>query len=60
MDDHALQMGYLGLAIGLILFNALLGLALRDRLYAFYVGFVVCMVLSVATTSGMGRLYLWP
>lgn len=60
LDDHALQMGYFGLAIGLILFNALLGLALRDRLYAFYVGFVVFMVLNVAATSGMGRLYLWP
>lgn len=60
LADHALQVGYFGLALGLIVFNVLLGLALRDRLYAFYVGFVVCMVTNVACTSGLGRLYVWP
>lgn len=59
LDDHMAQAAYFGLAIGLIVFNALLGLALRDRVYAFYVAASTAMLINIAVTSGMGRMYLW-
>lgn len=60
LADHAQQAAYFGLALGLLVFNCLLGLALRDRLYVFYGGFVIGMVGNIAATTGMGSLYLWP
>lgn len=60
LADHAQQAAYFGLALGLLVFNCLLGLALRDRLYVFYGGFVAGMVGNIAATTGMGSLYVWP
>ncbi|MDT8991295.1 7TM diverse intracellular signaling domain-containing protein [Curvibacter sp. APW13] len=60
LDDQSIQFAYFGLGLGILVFNALLGIALRDRLYALYIGFVVFIVLNVAATSGLGRIYLWP
>lgn len=59
LHEHTVQAAYFGLAVGLLTFNALLGLALRDRVYGVYVAGGLCMVLNIAVTSGMGRLYVW-
>jgi diguanylate cyclase (GGDEF)-like protein len=41
-------------------YNALLWLALRDRAFALYVGFVFGMGLGVAALYGLAGQYLWP
>lgn len=60
LEDQSRQAAYFGLAIGLLVFNCLLGVALRDRLYIYYAGFVTGMVTNIAATTGFGRLFLWP
>ena len=60
LEDQSRQAAYFGMALGLLIFNCLLGLALRDRLYIYYAGFVVGMVTNIAATTGFGRLFLWP
>ena len=50
---------YFGLLLGLLLYNALLYTAVRDRAYLIYVLFVACIGLSQAANSGLGVQFLW-
>lgn len=51
---------YFGLLIGLLLYNLLLFLSVRDPAYLIYVVFVACIGLSQAANSGLGAQFLWP
>lgn len=51
---------YFGLLIGLFLYNLLLFISLRDRVYLFYVVFVACIAMSQAALTGMGAQFIWP
>ena len=50
---------YFGLLIGLLLYNLLLFIAVRDRLYLEYVLFVAGMAIAQAALTGLGYQYLW-
>ena len=51
---------YFGLLLGLLLYNLLLWVSVRDRAYLVYVGFVAAMGISQAALSGFGAQFLWP
>lgn len=51
---------YFGLLIGLLLYNLLLFLSVRDLGYLIYVGFVAFMGLAQAALTGLGAQFLWP
>ncbi len=57
--EYSLLSLYFGLLIGLLLYNALLYLSIRDRSYLFYVLFVAGMGLTQASLSGIGNQFLW-
>ncbi len=59
-NDYFAQAWYFGLALGMILFNLLLYLALRDTAYLVYSTFVGLSMLTVAALNGMGKEFLWP
>ena len=51
---------YFGLLIGLIAYNLLLFVSVRDRIFLIYVVFAICIGLSQAANSGLGAQFLWP
>ena len=51
---------YFGLLVGLLVYNLLLFLSVRDHAYLIYVFFVAFIGLSQAANSGLGAQYLWP
>lgn len=51
---------YFGLLAGLFAYNLLLYLAVRDRVYLYYIAFVASMALAQLTTSGFGMQFVWP
>jgi hypothetical protein len=51
---------YFGLLIGLLLYNLLLFMSIRDPAYLIYVAFVAFIGLSQAANSGLGVQFLWP
>ncbi|MES2945562.1 MAG: 7TM diverse intracellular signaling domain-containing protein, partial [Pseudomonadota bacterium] len=51
---------YFGLLMGLFLYNLLLFLSLRDRVYLLYVVFVAWIAISQAGLAGLGAQFLWP
>lgn len=58
--DYFNQALFFGLAIGLILFNLMLFVVLRDAIYLLYVVFVTFMVLAIAAQNGLDQQFLWP
>jgi diguanylate cyclase (GGDEF)-like protein len=61
--DRNSQFGYglfYGLVIALFLYNLMLLLALRDRIYLWYVLYVASFGVGLATFDGFGFQYLWP
>lgn len=59
-DDYAMQAWYFGMAAAMGLFNLMLFVALRDRIYLMYVAFVGCVVITIASKSGLAAEFLWP
>ena len=51
---------YFGLLLGLFLYNLLLFLSLRDRVYFFYIAFVAWIAMSQAALTGLGAQFFWP
>ncbi|MEP6790109.1 MAG: 7TM diverse intracellular signaling domain-containing protein, partial [Ramlibacter sp.] len=51
---------YFGLLIGLLLYNLLLYLSVRDNAYLIYVLFVGGMATAQAALTGLGYQFLWP
>lgn len=52
-EDYMARAGYMGIAVAMILFNLMLFLALRDRLYLLYVVFVLCAASALTIKNGM-------
>lgn len=59
-NDYLGQAWYFGMAMAMVLFNLLLFLALRDRIYLLYVSFVGCTVFTLAIKNGLAPEFLWP
>lgn len=59
-DDYGVQAIYAGSAIAMVIFNLLLFIALRDSLYLLYVAFISFMSVSLLSTNGLAKQYLWP
>jgi PAS domain S-box-containing protein len=51
---------YFGLLIGLLLYNLLLYISVRDVGYLIYVAFVASMGIGQAALTGLGAQFLWP
>lgn len=51
---------YFGLLGGLLLYNLLLYVTLREAAWGWYVAFVAAMALAQAALDGMGAQFLWP
>ncbi|MDB5872438.1 MAG: domain S-box protein [Ramlibacter sp.] len=51
---------YFGLLVGLLLYNLLLYMSVRDVGYLIYVAFVTSMGIGQAALTGLGAQYLWP
>ncbi len=58
--SYALLSLYFGLLLGLLLYNLLLFVSVREPGYLYYVAFVAAMGLGQAALSGLGAQYLWP
>ncbi|MDU9407903.1 diguanylate cyclase [Pseudomonas sp. zfem001] len=52
-EDYMARAGYMGIAIAMILFNLMLFIALRERIYLLYVTFVLCAVCALTIKNGM-------
>jgi len=54
-DDYLAQAWYFGMATAMVLFNLLLFVRLRDRIYILYVGFALSMAFSLAAQNGLAK-----
>lgn len=52
-DDYMVRSGYMGIAVAMFLFNLMLFIALRERIYLLYVTFVLCTVSLLTIKNGM-------
>ena len=59
-NDYGVQAWYFGMAAAMALFNLMLFIALRDRIYLLYVAFVGCVAFSLARKGGLATEFLWP
>jgi serine phosphatase RsbU (regulator of sigma subunit) len=59
-DDYLYQALYFGIVFAMILYNFLLFVALRDKIYLLYVSFVFIGALTLASLNGLGHEFLWP
>lgn len=57
-NDYLAQALYFGMAAGMILFNLLLFIALRDVIYLLYVGFSSTMAFALAAQNGLVKEFL--
>lgn len=58
-NDYLLKAWYFGIASAMVLFNLMLCVFLRDRIYLLYVSFVVCMATTLAIKNGLASEFLW-
>ncbi|MGV7207621.1 diguanylate cyclase [Oxalobacteraceae bacterium A2-2] len=58
--DYLLQGAYFGGAAAMVLFNLVLFVTLRDRLYLLYIGFALFASLALAGQNGLAHEWLWP
>ena len=62
-DDHGSYTAlgvYFGLLAGLVLYNLLLFISIREKLYLAYIGFAAGMGLTQLGLTGFGAEFLWP
>ena len=59
-DDYAVQAWYFGMAVAMLVFNLLLFIALRDRIYLLYVAFLFFAVLVIGAKNGLAAEFFWP
>lgn len=57
-NDYLAQAWYFGMATAMVLFNLLLFLRLRDRIYIHYVAFALCMAFALAAQNGLVKEFL--
>lgn len=58
-QDYLVQGAYFGTAIAMMLFNLVLFLTLRDRLYLLYIAFVFFAVMALSSQNGLAHEWLW-
>jgi diguanylate cyclase (GGDEF)-like protein len=51
---------YFGMLLALLLYNLLLGLSLRERVFFEYVAFVASLALGLGSQTGLAFQYVWP
>ena len=51
---------YYGITLALLVYNIMLFVSLRDRIYLFYVAYIGCFSLFQASLNGLSFEYLWP
>ena len=51
---------YYGVIIAMVIYNAFLGFALRDRTYIYYIGAALAILLTVMELNGHAFQWLWP
>lgn len=59
-NDYLGQAWYFGMATAMAIFNLLLFIVLRDRVYLLYVSFVTSFALALGAQSGLAKEFLWP
>jgi signal transduction histidine kinase len=59
-SDYAIQTWYFGMVFAMVLFNFLLLISLRDKVYLLYINFVVLTALTLASFNGLAKEYFWP
>lgn len=59
-QGYALHSFYFGMLTALAAYNLLLGLALRERVFLFYVLFVTGIGVGIASIYGLANQFLWP
>ncbi|MDY0107152.1 MAG: diguanylate cyclase [Giesbergeria sp.] len=57
-NDYMAQAWYFGMATAMVLFNLLLFVQLRDRIYIHYVVFALCMAFALAAQNGLVKEFL--
>lgn len=57
---YALVSVYYGILLALFLYNIMVWLAIRERLYLVYVACVLAMGIGQAALNGLGNQFLWP
>ncbi|MAR92098.1 MAG: diguanylate cyclase [Pseudomonadales bacterium] len=59
--NHNLMQGfYFGAVLVMALYNFFVYLAVREKAFIYYVGFVVCLSVFIASLKGFAFEYLWP
>ena len=51
---------FYGVMIIMAMYNLLIYISIRDRNYLYYVAYVMCFSLSIASIQGLGYQYIWP
>lgn len=59
-NDYVFHSIYYGIVIAMVIFNGLVFVLLRERMYLFYVFFVICFALTLAAQNGLANEFLWP
>ena len=59
-SEYAIQTWYFGMVSAMLLFNLLLFISLRDKVYLLYMSFVLLTALSLASFNGLAKEFLWP
>jgi len=58
--NYVLQGLFFGMVLIMALYNFMLWVAQRQRLYIVYVGYIVCLSVFLLSMNGLGFLLLWP
>lgn len=59
-NDHLSQAWYFGMVTAMVLFNLLLFIGLRERIYLLYVFSCTSVAFALAAQNGLVKAYLWP
>ncbi|TDT44375.1 diguanylate cyclase [Halospina denitrificans] len=59
-SDLLFQGIYYGIAVAMILYHCFVFIALRERAFLYYLGYITAMPLFLATLGGLSYQYLWP
>jgi len=58
-DEYVGFSGYAGMALAMVIFNALIFALLRESMYLLYVFFVSCFAVTLAAQNGLANEFLW-
>lgn len=59
-NDYVGYSVYSGMALAMVIFNALVFALLRESMYLMYVFFVGCFAVTLAAQNGLANEFLWP